>query len=284
MQYVALMNSDRVLQDFRQEKDDYKLTEKQEILLSRRLFVVLSTAYYDSEQTLIIKAKSGVSCIKSLDDVYLMDAAGGKEATVTIYLAGYQDNGAMLRLVTVRESSNREKYNESLFIPVTHAVYDALRSCRDLVRQGIVYSLKSDSVISLEDLKLVNSSGEAKSLVTASMSPASHRSVLELKAKDLLISRLNITVLMDFYQFILLNNRLANVNIHPTPDSIGRLISESKDVNKGLLLQIRDVMDNMQQYADVYALYTQLMQNLQSTDDVSAMDKAYNKYLRQFQG
>ena len=39
----------------------------------------------------------------------------------------------------------------------------------------------------------------------------------------------------------------------------------------------------MQQYAVGYALYTQLIKDLQSTDDTIVMDVAYNKYLRQFQ-
>lgn len=285
MQYIATIDQNRIIHNFELLADDYK-PSYEELIVSRRALIPLADAITNQEGN-VIKVKSNVSKIESLDDILYLDNKGN-QTTFDVHICGYQDANSMIRLTELKTIKSNETYQTNIFIPVSKVVFDALSNYRDVLRLGTIYSLKTDGVISVDDLKIVNSNSSNPENLTQSDIPLeSYKSLISLKAQDLLISRVNIKIILDMYNFILLNNELSingyavtSTNIKDVSDRI------SKSGNTTLANDFQScikVMDSLNSYNSLYQSYMSLTDSLNECKTTQEMDNKFDAYKNLFQ-
>ena len=285
-------NDNTFITNLRIEDNGYVLKED-DVILTKVQYAMISSFDIEKNELKILTdieenetTKSKI--VKAFDVLDIEDNV----IEYPIYLAVFQERtGSKFITGTAKHMSN-EYYNPEMYVVISYEVYEALQSYNDSMRLGYVFvPIDAQAIVDTDELKIeitesTTQEVKTENLTSSKMTVDSYRKAVQLKARDLMFSRFDGSVIFSFYEFILLNNQLIEQGFVITEenreDKYIEIVNKDNDELLELLSDYLKARDSLKMYNLYYKDYKALLNDIQKLNEVPAIEERFNSFRDQF--
>jgi len=270
-------------------EDKNYVVKEDDISLSKLQYALISSFDIEKNELKILAHLSEDN--KSLVTFEVLNIEGD-EIPYPIYLASFQERNGNKYVTGSDKFLSNEYYNPELYIPISYEVYEVMQSFIDSMRLGYVFVAKdTDCIIDADELKIQITESETQevrteNLTSSKMTVDSYRKAVLLKARDLMFSRFDGSIIFSIYEFTLLNNQLLEQGFIITEenreDKYMEIVNKDNDELLDLLSDYLKARDELKKYNFYYKEYKSLTNDVQKLNEVPEIEERFNTFREQF--
>ena len=261
-----------------EEDVNRKTLKANEVRLSKEVFDVLKDAQYKHQ--ILSKSKE----VTSLESLSVYKEPDREQPEEKRFLASYTIRQGKKFLTGLTVRSTVERFTLDKYVPISEEIYNKLKEKeKDL---AFTNTYISTTVTYLDNEKEIKTEDAEEAELNEEEIIQKLRMQNIIKAKEMLLTRLDTTSFIGFASLMVLNNKLMDrgfiITDENREDKYLEIVNKDDVELLDLLSKYLETYDNVQAHIHHYGLYVELVENINSCDSEEEILQYMEEYESKF--